>query len=65
MGAVKDLFDYFEGLDEAVYISDIETNEIIFMNRCLRKTLGYIEKEAYKGKKCHKVLQGSDSPCIF
>lgn len=65
MGAVKDLFDYFEGLDEAVYISDIETNEIIFMNRCLRKTLGYTEKEAYKGEKCHKVLQGSDSPCIF
>lgn len=62
---MKDLFDYFEGLDEAVYISDVETNEIIFMNRCLRKTLGYTEKDIYKGKKCHKVLQESDSPCIF
>lgn len=65
MKVVKELFDYFEGLDDVVYISDIETNEIVFMNRRLREILGYTETDAYKGKKCHKVLQGSDSPCIF
>ena len=62
---LKDLFDYFEGLSDLVYISDVETNEIIFMNRSLREGLGYTEAEKYKGQKCHKVLQNSDSPCSF
>ncbi len=62
---LQNLFAYFEGLDEAVYISDVETNEIVFMNRYLRESLKYLEKDSYKGLKCHKVLNGSDSPCSF
>lgn len=62
---LQNLFAYFEGLDEAVYISDVETNEIVFMNQYLRENLGYTEKDSYKGEKCYKVLQGKASPCSF
>lgn len=65
MKILQDLLDYFEGLDEAVYISDIETHEIVFMNRYLRQSLGYTNTNAYIGRKCYKVLQGSNSPCSF
>ncbi len=65
METLQDLFDYFEGLDEIVYISDIETNELVFMNCHLREILGYTEKNIYKGKKCYNVLQGNCEPCSF
>lgn len=62
---MQDLLDYFEGLDEAVYISDIETDELVFMNRCLRERFGYTETNTYVGRKCYEVLQGRDAPCHF
>lgn len=62
---MQELFAYFEELDEAVYISEVETNELIFMNRCLREMLKCTEETSYKGKKCYNVLQGKDSPCNF
>lgn len=65
MELLKELFDYFEGADEAVYVSDVETDELIFMNRYLRESLGYTDADAYVGKKCHKILQGNNSPCEF
>lgn len=65
MGTLQDLFNYFEGLKEVVYISDVETNEIVFMNRCLRDSLGLAPTDTYIGKKCHKILQDSDEPCSF
>ena len=34
------LLEFFEELDELVYISDPETYEIIYMNRLLRESLG-------------------------
>ena len=59
------LLEFFEELDELVYISDPETYEIIYMNRLLRESLGYTHEKEYLGKKCHQVLQGIESPCSF
>lgn len=33
------LLNFFEDLDEMVYISDMETNELVYMNRHLRNAL--------------------------
>ncbi len=65
MKTLQDLFAYLEGLNKAAYISDVETNELVFMNRCLRESLGYTQNDVYQGLKCHKILQGSDTPCSF
>lgn len=56
------LVSFFEDLDEMVYISDRETNELLYMNRHLRNSLGYGSGEEYKGKKCYEVLQGGKAP---
>ena len=59
------LWEFFEQLDEMVYVSDIETHELVYMNRQLRNSLGYQQGDSYKGKPCYEVLQGADSPCAF
>lgn len=59
------LWEFFEELGEMVYVSDLETNTLVYMNAYLRKGLGYDSPEEYVGKKCYKVLQGKDEPCPF
>lgn len=57
------IWDFFENLDEMVYVSDIETHELVYMNKYLRDSLGCGSE--YMGKMCYRVLQGMDSPCSF
>ena len=55
----------FEEMDEMVYIADMDSHEIVYMNRQLRESLGYFSEQEYAHKKCYKVLQGGDVPCSF
>lgn len=46
-----------------IYVTDVETNKILFMNKAMQKSFG-IEKP--EGKICWQVLQkGMDGPCPF
>ena len=47
-----------------IYISDIETYEILFLNKAACTTLQASQGELL-GKKCYEVLQGRTSPCPF
>ena len=58
------VWELFEHLDEMVYVSDMETYELVYMNRHLRDSLGF-DPEEYKGQKCYRLLQGADQPCPF
>ena len=50
-----------DSLDALVYVSDMDTYELLFCNEYGRKIWGQI-----KGKTCWKVLQqGQDGPCSF
>lgn len=62
---MKYLTDFFEEMDELIYISEIETYELVYMNRKLRESLGYSSHEEYRGKKCYDILQNSTFPCAF
>ena len=59
------MWEFFEELGELVYVSEVQTNALVYMNANLRNALGYESHLAYCGKKCHAVLQGSDTPCPF
>ena len=54
-------WEFFEELGDMVYVSDVETNTLVYMNAYLRNALGYHSHEEYVGKKCYCVLQGNDS----
>jgi signal transduction histidine kinase/CheY-like chemotaxis protein len=49
-------------LDQAVYVADIDTYEILYMNRT---SLQRLHCNDYAGKKCYKLIQGLDAPCPF
>lgn len=51
-----------ENMDEMVYVSDLETYELYYLNATGRRMTGVYD---YKGYKCYKVLQGKDAPCEF
>lgn len=49
-------------LDEIIYVSDVETYELYYLNPAGRSITGVHD---YKGRKCYKVLQGRSDPCEF
>lgn len=59
------LWRFFENLDEIVYVSDMDTYELVYMNAYLRKAVHARGDEEYGGEKCYEILQGRDSPCEF
>lgn len=59
---LKQIKKLFDNIPEAVYVSDIETYEIIYINKYLLNSLNI---KTYNGEPCYKVLQGLDSPCGF
>jgi signal transduction histidine kinase len=52
-----------DGIEQLIYIADIETHELLFVNRKGRELLGCGDK--YYGKKCYELLQGLDDVCPF
>ena len=51
-----------EDMDEIIYVSDVDTYELYYMNAQGRKITGIYD---YKGRKCYEVLQGKEKPCEF
>lgn len=64
-GEDKPLWNVYEEFNEGVYISTIDTHELIYMNRRLRKLLGFDSHQDYRGKRCYEVMQGLGRPCPF
>lgn len=56
------IWEFFENLDEYVYVSDPETNQLVYMNQKALKSYGFQSKEEIVGLKCYEVLQGNSAP---
>jgi len=59
------IWEFFENMDEYVYVSDMDTYELIYMNKKARAAYLANPTEALTGKKCYKVLQNSSAPCTI
>jgi len=62
---MKKVWEYFENMNEYVYVSDIDSHELIYMNRKMRETHGFHSLEEIAGKKCYEVLQNGSGSCAF
>lgn len=58
-------WEFFENLNEYVYVSDIDTYELVYMNKKLREMCGTPNTEDYFGRKCYGVLQHCAEPCAM
>lgn len=59
------IWEFYENMNEIVYASDMDTYEIIYMNRKAREVYGFTSAEEMKGRKCHEILQGCLRPCAI
>ncbi len=57
------IWDFFENMNEIVYVSDMDTYEVIYMNKKALSAYGFASVNEIKGRMCYEVLQGSASPC--
>lgn len=59
------IWEFFDNLNEYVYVADIDTHELIYMNQTALKTFGISSLEEIKGQKCHALLQNCSAPCTI
>lgn len=57
------IWKFFENMNEYMYVVDMDTNELLYMNRKTLDTYGFSSLEEIVGKKCYEVLQGCTAPC--
>lgn len=52
-------------LQEIIYVSDVETYELLFANRYCMEVMTKNSDYDYSGKKCYEVLYKRNAPCEF
>ena len=57
------IWEFFENMNELVYVADADTYEFIYMNRKALSICGLTSLEQTRGKKCYEVLQNGSAPC--
>lgn len=62
---MKNIWDFYENMNEVVYVADVDTYEMVYLNRYGRKKMGISSMDELKGKPCYKILQKSSSPCVI
>ncbi|MDO4521856.1 MAG: EAL domain-containing protein [Eubacteriales bacterium] len=62
---LKDLWNTYEKLSETLYAADMDTYELLYMNKKGRETVGVTSVEDIRGRRCYEVIQGKSSPCEF
>ena len=60
---MKKNWEFFENMDECMYVADIDTHELIYMNKKALNIYGFKSVDEVVGKKCYEILQNSSSPC--
>ena len=59
------VWEFFENMNEAVYASDVDTYELLYLNKAARDLFQFKDESEYKGKNCYEILQQCSSPCAM
>lgn len=62
---MKAVWEFLENFYAGVYVADMNTYELIYMNEKAREWFQIASPEDYKNKKCYAVLQNFPMPCPF
>lgn len=58
----EDLRGPMNDISELLYVADLETYDLLFINQAGRETF---HVDSLEGQKCYRVLQGKEAPCAF
>ena len=53
MKEINRILDFFQNLNEFIYVADIETHELVYMNKKTLDAYGFTSMEEVKGKPCY------------
>lgn len=53
-------YEIFDALAECVYVSDLDTHEMLYLNGSAERLVG-----DWRGRTCYDVVLGKDAPCEF
>ena len=53
------IFDWFDDIDECIYVADMENHKILYANKAIEQLFG----EGLVGQSCHERIQGAEKPC--
>ena len=59
------IWEFFENMNECVYASDIDTDELVYMNKKALRMYGIHSLDEIAGKKCYEVLQHCSAPVSY
>lgn len=62
---MKKIWEFFDNLNDVVYVADMDTHELIYMNKKTLETYGLHSVDELSGVKCHDLLQNSSVPCAI
>lgn len=57
------IWEFFDTMDELVYVSDMDNYDLIYMNQKALQTCGFQSLEEIASKKCYEVIRHCSSPC--
>lgn len=57
-------WEFYNELNEIVYVVDIDNDEVVYMNRKAKEAYG-VKQEDFQERKCYELLAGGACPCAF
>ncbi|MDI9570761.1 MAG: PAS domain S-box protein [Pseudomonadota bacterium] len=58
--AHESLLAIFNGIDEPIYVADMDNHDLLFLNRVIEDMFGPLD-----GRKCYEYIQQRTAPCPF
>ncbi len=62
---LEDVWNTYEEIGDMFYAADMDTHELLYVNRIVRDLIGVTSLDDVIGKKCYEVIQGKSAPCDF
>lgn len=60
-----EMWKFFDEMNELVYAADMDTHELLYMNKKALKLYGLQLTEQLAGRKCYEVMQNASAPCAI
>ncbi|MDE7288637.1 MAG: diguanylate cyclase [Oscillospiraceae bacterium] len=62
---MNNIWEFFDDIKEIAYASDMESREIVYMNKAAMEKHGISSIEDIKGKHCYEVFRGNNASCAI
>lgn len=60
---MEKIWEFFDELKECVYVADIDTFDLVYMNKKALCLYNLNSPDEFEGKKCYEVLKNNRMPC--